>query len=108
MRISDWSSDVCSSDAGALRHLQGDLANRGGHRDRAAGAAVRTTDRGVFERAGDRHITSADAGDDTRRADRGERSTAAGPAQLADIQEDGRAACRESEWEYVKMSGVAA
>src|SRR3546814_17041897 len=39
MRISDWSSDVCSSDLGRAQHRDhGECAGRGGKRTAAAGA----------------------------------------------------------------------
>src|SRR3546814_14102590 len=99
MRISDWSSDVCSSDLQADRR---DLRQGGGKRPGCEAArAVRTVDPG-------RGRVRALQGRVRRQARRGRAQPEhpAGGAQ-ADRAEIGRATCRERGWQYVYISGVA-
>src|SRR3546814_17842572 len=100
MRISDWSSDVCSSDLlAAIAVERGEIANRhvdgaADADDRHAGVAARGNGR-LVDRAGDAADPELLPGDDARR----HRQVAA--------DEIGRATCGESVWQYVSFSVVA-
>src|SRR3546814_12420298 len=104
MRISDWSSDVCSSD---LRRDErgergGDFARAGIlQRDDLAGRAVAVDAGG--ERADAANIVG-EIGDDEAVgvAVRGERALRADErTQRFDRRQIGRASCRERVWQYV-------
>src|SRR3546814_7141513 len=89
MRISDWSSDVCSSDLGIARRGQEDL-----ERARRADGRDQVADRGHAV------AQAQPAGRD------GERAVVRGDAQVAaqrDVQAAGigRASCRERVCQYV-------
>src|SRR3546814_6621517 len=72
MRISDWSSDVCSSDLGEQRHRMGNPAHMGG-RDFLEERRPRSGGGGKCEvRAGERK--QRETGGRQERRDRGERS----------------------------------
>src|SRR3546814_5907289 len=89
MRISDWSSDVCSSDL--FRH--GCSSGSGG----AAADAALAVDEG---RAGLDHVVGVDGDDGVNRGDGGE---VADPAahHRRDLPQIGREACRERVCQYV-------
>src|SRR3546814_12926928 len=102
MRISDWSSDVCSSDLGqvadpmGLGHLVADhhpVAGGGRVEDRKLDAAHRVPD--VDEGTG----LAARAVDGEGIADRRLHQEA--------VEQIGRASCRESVCQYVSISVVA-
>src|SRR3546814_8062920 len=78
MRISDWSSDVCSSDLAAEFHLF--------HRQLGVGAAVEPA-------AGQRRDAVAQRGFDLRRRH--------APGEPAPARQIGSASCRESVCQYV-------
>src|SRR3546814_8585533 len=78
MRISDWSSDVCSSDLGGAADYQEKL--------RACHVIVDHEERAALIREG-AHKVAADAG-------------------LTLVEEIGRASCRERVCQYASISGV--
>src|SRR3546814_3661334 len=100
MRISDWSSDVCSSDLRAQHHLSLDqyvldLATIG-----AAVHAHEAAD-GAGDRAQELHprdpgVTRGRGDEDTRRA-----ATAAQRRGVDGFDQIGRASCRERVCQYV-------
>src|SRR3546814_1588506 len=111
MRISDWSSDVCSSDLGlvgpdrnaqAVRHFDIDQA---GDRDIAAGPWRRFSVAWLYgDIAVCRHVGEEDAQAraDLDAFDLGIPLRVADDSAFADIQrENGRASCRERVWQYV-------
>src|SRR3546814_7661294 len=91
MRISDWSSDVCSSDLAALEPVVGE---HGGHRD---DEAERGHDQRLTDRTGDR-VDRRLAG----RTDLDERAIDADnrTKQADERREIGRASCRERVCQY--------
>src|SRR3546814_13176004 len=120
MRISDWSSDVCSSDFHAAAHLfaDGDLA--GGMRNLwdihclieqfgTDGLAERARHHGlereVHRAARLAHALYATAIPEAWRTR--DRADALFRRRLPARDEIGRASCRESMWQYVYISVVA-
>src|SRR3546814_16694018 len=102
MRISDWSSDVCSSDLGCRGFL--DLGERGGH-IAAAGGARRVGGGADDDEVVVHHVGAADAvalGDERlfRRLGMHEEHAAVA-VQI------GRASCRERVCKYVEIWVVA-
>src|SRR3546814_13655264 len=105
MRISHWSSDVCSSDL--LQRVDGDEAQFG-QVDRILNEAVAV---GQARKAGEEivaQVVVADAGPDREGAARKggfESAVAVGVAAVADVaggeQQIGRASCRERVCQYV-------
>src|SRR3546814_17278566 len=98
MRISDWSSDVCSSDLGA-----DDARNLGGiEQRRPRGCDLVLEGLGVIEGAD--HVAQAAEGGTLvggdMVADAGLEGMQCGTAQIHAV-EIGRAACRESVCQYV-------
>src|SRR3546814_16288951 len=112
MRISDWSSDVCSSDLADVHDVGRDVAGAGGNflhvlGDFAGGLAL------LFDGGGDGGGAGIDFADGAGDApDRGHR-LAGRLLHVADLQADlarslrslrveiGRASCRESVWQSV-------
>src|SRR3546814_10932744 len=95
MRISDWSSDVCSSDLGDRIHILPAAVQIGNRVDIAD--ALDTV----------RHLDAALLVLDTRaRCTVGLEENSAKEQGLA-IAELGRASCRERVWQYVEISVVA-
>src|SRR3546814_4751963 len=89
MRISDWSSDVCSSDLVDVLFNPGDVAS--------ARDTPHVLQRGHRERiCADRPVAAKAAG-----------AEGTGLAQLNDRPEIGRASCRERVCKYVSISVVA-
>src|SRR3546814_12833865 len=97
MRISDWSSDVCSSDLG--RGCRGCCATAPGSASRRRRRLVETG-----------HVVDvlAVAGDTERTRQRvvhqavdGDEAQAAGTGPGAHLLEIGRASCRARVWQYV-------
>src|SRR3546814_15353202 len=113
MRISDWSSDVCSSDLGADAEIVGVALQVAGRRDpwseRREGVARLAA--GRIETAGPaRNVPHAGVVHD-RIAENViprlvRRDVAAGTADH-DRQQIGRASCRERVCQYVELSVVA-
>src|SRR3546814_11931142 len=107
MRISDWSSDVCSSD---LVRQRGD-AERLALVDSEApvAAAVAPHQLGDLDRPAGSELPAAAPGGEVepahRRAPPGDRPVAVGKMRAVEI---GRASCRESVWQYVLLSVGAA
>src|SRR3546814_20315475 len=125
MRISDWSSDVCSSDlGGALRGLAADVAGeqrgavgidqRQERMERAIGVPQRIgaerllAFRGLMHLPVEPDITTVAVGEERRselrmiERDRHDDALRLGAARHADAPEQlGRAACRERVWQYV-------
>src|SRR3546814_15665761 len=102
MRISDWSSDVCSSDLAGLR-------SRHAARVALAEGAVLVGHpllEGVGEKAAERRAgTGQDAGDEAE-----QRAAQAGAEGIDDIgqpRKTGRASCRERVCQYVLYPEVA-
>src|SRR3546814_20346898 len=95
MRISDWSSDVCSSDLARARPLQarrpgaGDPQGGQGRPRPRTGAGSRTAGRGVNRPAADRGGAAVRGG------------------LVLALGKLGRAPCRERVCKYVRNSGVA-
>src|SRR3546814_14948193 len=85
MRISDWSSDVCSSDLAAGKRARGEIL-AGDHRHRDGARQNSTQAEMNFEQV----------------------QEAAGPnIDVANVVEIGRASCRERVCKYVSISVVA-
>src|SRR3546814_11268850 len=99
MRISDWSSDVCSSDLRAARRRPCRDAARGGRtRRRGGGCGGQRRDR---RHGGD--IPQLSARPFGPGADEGGRRPR-GPGSAPRRREIGRASCRESMMQYLYMS----
>src|SRR3546814_3498681 len=97
MRISDWSSDVCSSDLAARAHA----TDAGLHRQRVDADATR------FEHEVRAALAHLEAGEVTRGVEHHEHGTRhafprALQVELGQCREEiGRASCRESVCQYV-------
>src|SRR3546814_18853671 len=95
MRISDWSSDVCSSDLGAAAHLRSRPKMRSGGL------------RGIGEKlAGEQHVDGRAIG-----GQRQPQRLVIVPAVIHELaiadQQIGRTSCRERVCQYVEISVVA-
>src|SRR3546814_15399554 len=110
MRISDWSSDVCSSDLNAVLPYVSRRAGQALARaqaQREVGSALNTADitpadaaSRIRIRAAENVPASVSDLDDATRQLTGYSSRGMGPGQLA-VREIGRASCRERVCPYV-------
>src|SRR3546814_17770627 len=100
MRISDWSSDVCSSDLGGAR---GEPVDGGGDRSARGGAG-----RGSGARRRRRRIVppQEDAEEGAEEGAAAGRAAEAGGRGRSRSEQIGRASCRERVCQYVSISVV--
>src|SRR3546814_19376320 len=106
MRISDWSSDVCSSDLVRAR-LPPHQLNRTSHDEAAQsrqGRRKREGKEGQAKRGGEAAPRRGQRQDDRQAAVRPRSRPRPSPEMAA---ENGRASCRESVCQYVSISVVA-
>src|SRR3546814_19888721 len=105
MRISDWSSDVCSSDLVAQRIGAEQRGVGFGAEDIDERAGVERVDMlGIERQAGAREPVGDPRVDDAQPPDRAEQPQRAAPRRLdqpAVCAEIGRASCRERVWQYL-------
>src|SRR3546814_13412185 len=100
MRLSDWSSDVCSSDLAAVAHLRvadavGEVGQRGDLRPHRGVAG----DGGMGRHGADDELAAVLA--DALQVPDAAEVDQVGRAGEALLQESGRASCRERVWQYV-------
>src|SRR3546814_14435086 len=110
MRISDWSSDVCSSDLPVFRHIGDPPCAWAGAELRAGRGtpAFAATDRRRYRES--RAASGTSRSDHRDRAPGGGRPAAPGYLPRLcrqSLDEIGRASCRERVWQNVSISLVA-
>src|SRR3546814_2867945 len=101
LRISDWSSDVCSSDLGALDVLEGYLEYLRNIVDSAAGGHIQP----VYGVGGEATLT--ERAEQALNGYRGMGPVRVGNQAYEQVQQIGRASCRERVCQYVYISVVA-
>src|SRR3546814_14316502 len=109
MRISDWSSDVCSSDLEKARQEAAEAARKAIEAERAATASA---DLAAAENAENLREQADKAARDAAKADKTKAHASGGSRAIGlrtyyTAEQIGRAPCRERVCQYVWISGGA-